>query len=119
MIIAMFNVIGALVMMRLDKAPQSRILLALGLLPHQLQQVFFLLGALLSGVGGLVGILLAVVVIGVQQAFPLLYVPGTHLPYPVVLHLQDVLLVALTVMSLGSLAAWWATRGIAKTAGGR
>jgi ABC-type lipoprotein release transport system permease subunit len=41
------------------------------------------------------------------------------LPYPVVLHLQDVLLVALTVMSLGSLAAWWATRGIAKTAGGR
>lgn len=119
MIIAMFNVIGALVMMRLDKAPQSRILLALGLLPHQLQQVFFLLGALLSGVGGLVGILIAVVLIGVQQAFPFLYVPGTRLPYPVVLHLQDVLLVALTVMSLGSLAAWWATRGIAKTAGGR
>ena len=39
-IIALFNVIGALIMMFLDKKPQLNILFAMGLTPKKIQQVF-------------------------------------------------------------------------------
>ena len=37
-IIALFNVVGALIMMFLDKKPQLRILFAMGLLPKEIQR---------------------------------------------------------------------------------
>ena len=116
MIIAMFNVIGALIMLRLDKWPQVKILRALGMLPKQLQDIFFLMGVLLTGVGGLIGIVLGVVLLLLQQHFPFLYVPGTLLAYPVELTLSNTFGVLLTVVLLGGLASWWATRGIARAA---
>jgi len=116
MIVALFNVIGALIMMRLDKRPQARVLLAMGLLPQQLQKIFFILGGLLSGIGGVLGIFVAVLLILIQQNAPFLYVPGMRLPYPVMLHLQDIALVLLTVVVFGGAASWWATQDVAKSA---
>ena len=113
-IIALFNVVGALIMMFLDKKPQLNILFAMGLTPKQIQQVFFYLGGLISWVGGGLGFLLGAILVAVQQAFPFLYVPGTALPYPVEFDLQNGLLVLVTVFGLGALASAWATRNIDK-----
>ena len=111
-IIALFNVVGALIMMFLDKKPQLNILFAMGLTPKKIQQVFFYLGGLISWVGGGLGFLLGAILVAVQQAFPFLYVPGTALPYPVEFDLQNGLLVLVTVFGLGALASAWATRNI-------
>jgi lipoprotein-releasing system permease protein len=116
LIIAMFNVIGALIMMRLDKWPQVKILMALGVLPKQLQDIFLLIGLLLTSIGGVLGMVIGSLLIIVQQHFPFLYVPGTTLAYPVLLTLKNVLSVFFTVLVLGGLASWWATRGIARAA---
>ena len=113
-IIALFNVVGALIMMFLDKKPQLSILFAMGLTPKQIQRVFFYLGGLISWVGGGLGFLVGAVLVVLQQAFPFLYIPGTSLPYPVEFDLQNAGLVIITVFGLGAIASAWATRNIDK-----
>ena len=111
-IIALFNVVGAIIMMFLDKKAQIKIFYAMGLTPKEIQQIFFLLGGLISWVGGGLGFVTGILLVILQEAFPFLYVPGTSLPYPVELHLQNCVLVLLTIFVLGVFAAFWATRNI-------
>ncbi len=108
-IIALFNVIGALVMMILEKKKQFRILYALGVAPKQVRQIFFLLGGMISWVGGGIGIVLATIIIIIQSYAPFFYVPGTHFPYPVHLEIQNIVMVLGTLIVLGSFASAWTT----------
>lgn len=113
-IIALFNVIGALVMMFLEKKPQMGVFYAMGLLPQDIQRVFFYLGGLITWVGGILGTLFGALLVGIQSTFPLLFIPGTQLAYPVLFTLPNVLTVVATFLVLGTLAAFWATRKMDK-----
>jgi len=110
LIIALFNVVGALLMMMVDKRPQFTIYHAMGLTPSQIRQLFFTLGCLISFWGGIVGVILASAIVLVQQFFPFIYVPGTAIAYPVIWEVGNILLVLVTVFVLGSIASFWATR---------
>ena len=112
LIIALFNLVGALVMMILDKKPQVNILKAMGITQKQLRQSFFLLGMMIISVGGGIGLIISSIVILIQQWIPLIYVPGTSLPYPVKWELKNLLLVTATLLILGSVASAWASRGV-------
>ena len=57
MIIALFNLVGALVMMILDKKSEMNILKAMGINHKQLFQIFFALGLLIIIFGGGIGLL--------------------------------------------------------------
>lgn len=113
-IIALFNMIGALVMMFLDKKQQLGIFYAMGLLPKDIQQIFFYLGGLISWAGGVLGIVVGSFLVLVQQYFPFLMVPGTQLAYPVQFELWNFVLVFSTIVFLGTIAAFWATRKMDK-----
>ena len=113
-IIALFNVVGALIMMFLDKKPQLKILYTMGLRPKEIQRVFFYLGGLICWVGGGLGVLTGVLLVLIQDYFPLLYVPGTTLPYPVLFELKNFLIVLFTILILGTLTTAWATRNMDK-----
>lgn len=108
-IIALFNVVGALIMMILEKRPQLKVLFALGVLPKEIRLIFFYLGGMISWVGGGLGIVLGTILVLVQRYFPFLYVPGTNFPYPVGLELQNIAVVLLLLVVLGSIASAWAT----------
>ena len=112
LIIALFNVVGALLMMIVDKRPQFSIYQAMGLTPHQIRQVFFLLGFLISFWGGIVGVLLASGIVLLQYFFPFIYVPGTAIAYPVLWEASNAGLVLITVFVLGTFASFWATRKV-------
>ena len=112
LIIALFNVIGALVMMILDKRPQMTILKAMGISQQNLRYTFFLLGMLIIFFGGGIGVVLSSLIILLQQWIPFIYVPGTSLPYPVKWEFENLLLVMATLIVLGSIASAWASRGI-------
>lgn len=112
LIIALFNVVGALVMMILEKKPQMTILKAMGISQQNLRYTFFLLGMLIILFGGGIGIVLSSVVILIQQWIPFIHVPGTSLPYPVKWEFENLLLVMATLIVLGSIASAWASRGI-------
>jgi len=113
-IIALFNVVGSLIMMFLDKKPQLKILFAMGLRPKEIQRVFFYLGGLICWVGGGLGVLIGALLVFIQGYLPLLYVPGTSLPYPVLFELNNFLLVLFTILILGTLTTAWATRNMDK-----
>lgn len=113
-VIALFNVVGSLIMMFLDKKPELKILYAMGLRPKEIQRVFFYLGGLICWVGGGIGVLVGALLVFIQNYFPLLYVPGTSLPYPVLFELKNFLIVLFTILILGVLTTAWATRNMDK-----
>ena len=112
LIIALFNVVGALVMMILDKKPQMTILKAMGITQQQLRQTFFLMGMMIVFLGGGIGLLFSSIVILIQQWSPFINVPGTSLPYPVQWEIGNLLLVMGTLLFLGSMASAWASHGV-------
>ena len=111
LIVALFNVVGALVMMILDKKPQMNILKAMGITQHQLGQTFFLLGMMIVLFGGIIGLVLSSVLILIQQWDPFINIPGTSLAYPIKWEFENILIVMGTLLLLGSLASAWASRG--------
>ena len=113
-IIALFNVVGALIMMILEKKPQIKVLYALGVKPSEIQKIFFYLGGMISWVGGGIGILFGSFLVLLQTYFPFLYIPGTNFPYPVQLEFQNIVVVFSILFVLGAIASRWSTVRLAK-----
>ncbi len=113
-IIALFNVVGALVMMILEKRPQLKVLYAMGVLPNEIRAIFFYLGGMISWVGGSLGVFLGSILILVQSYFPFLFVPGTNFPYPVRLEFENTGMVLLLIFVLGSVASAWASASVGR-----
>ena len=114
-IIALFNLIGSLIMMSFDKAKQLKLFYSLGESPKNIQNIFLFLGLIISIIGSIMGVVIGTILIIAQDLYPFVFVPGTSLAYPVSLSLKNILIVSSTVFTLGSFASIWATRGIHKT----
>lgn len=107
-IIALFNLVGALIMMILEKKNNLKTLYNLGADIADLKKIFLLQGSLLSVFGGLLGMLLGITVVIIQQQFQLIMITPT-LAYPVVFSVQNVVIVMATITLLGILASWIAS----------
>lgn len=103
-IIALFNVIGALIMMILDKKGSLHTLFNLGATTKDIKQIFFLQGSLMTVIGGLIGVSLGIIIIFLQQKFSLVMLT-TSLPYPVTLDMMNALIVVVTIVVLGVMAS--------------
>jgi lipoprotein-releasing system permease protein len=103
-IIALFNLIGALIMMILDKKANLKTLLNLGTEIKDLRKIFLLQGTLLSVFGGLIGLVLGIAIVLLQQHFELVMITPT-LAYPVLFTIENVLIVFGTIVSLGFIAS--------------
>ena len=112
-IVALFNLIGALIMMILDKKSNLKTLFNLGSEIKNLRQIFLLQGTLLSVGGGIIGLLLGVIVVLIQQQFQLVMITPT-LAYPVVFSIENVLIVLGTIAALGFLASLIASSRVSK-----
>jgi lipoprotein-releasing system permease protein len=113
-IIALFNVVGALIMMILEKKPQIKVLYALGVKPAEIQKIFYYLGGMIGWVGGGIGVLFGSFLVLLQTYSPFLYIPGTNFPYPVRLEFQNIVVVFSILFILGAIASRWSTVRLAK-----
>lgn len=113
LIIALFNVIGSIIMMILDKKKDLKTLFNLGITLKEIRRIFFLQGSLMTVLGGSFGILLAVLLIVIQKIFGFVMITAS-LSYPVSLKLTDILLVFTTITILGLLASKIASTRISK-----
>ena len=113
-IIAVFNLVGSITIMMVEKASDLKILTALGADKKSFSNIFLSLGAIVSFLGSLVGCLLGSVFVVIQSSNPFVYVPGTNLPYPVILSFQNLVIVFLTVSLIGFAASFWTTRNLDK-----
>ena len=103
-IIALFNVIGALIMMILDKKGSLHTLFNLGATTKDIKRIFFLQGSLMTILGGLIGVSLGIIIIFLQQKFSLVMLT-TSLPYPVTLEIMNAVVVVVTIIVLGVIAS--------------
>ena len=102
--------------MYLDKKREFTVFHAMGIIPKQIQQIFFFLGCCISWLGSVFGFCLGLLIIVIQKNLPILYVPSTSLAYPVEIEFENCLIVLLTVFTLGSITSVIATAGIKKKA---
>lgn len=112
-VIALFNLIGALIMMILDKKGNLKTLLNLGTEINDLRKIFLLQGTLLSVFGGIIGVTLGIAIVLLQQHFELIMITPT-LAYPVVFSLENVLIVLATIVTLGFIASLIASSRVSK-----
>lgn len=113
LIIALFNLIGALIMMILDKKRNLKTLFNLGVQIKDLRKIFLLQGTLLSFFGGLIGLVIGIIIVLIQQQFELIMITPS-LPYPVVFSIENVAIVMATIMVLGFIASLIASSRVSK-----
>ncbi|WP_370511751.1 ABC transporter permease [Lutibacter sp. Hel_I_33_5] len=112
-IIALFNVIGAIIMMIIDKKRNLKTLFNLGTTLKELKKIFVLQGFLLTLFGMLIGLSIGVALVFLQKQFGWFMITQT-LPYPVELQLKNVLIVIVTITVLGFIASKIASSRISK-----
>lgn len=117
--IALFNIVGSLSMLMIEKKDDVETLRNMGANDRQIQQIFLFEGWMISGFGALLGILVGVVLCWMQQAFGLIRLgdaAGSFIidAYPVHILLLDILTVFLTVLAIGFLAAWYPVHYLGK-----
>ena len=104
LIIALFNLVGSIIMIILDKKANIKTLHSLGATFKEIKQVFFLQGAMMTVFGGLLGIGLGTLIVAAQLQFNLVMITPT-LPYPMQFTFLNFVSVFATISILGILAS--------------
>ena len=108
-LIAMFNLVGSLTIMMVEKKKDLQVLKSLGGKEGDFNKIFFTLGIFTSTFGAFLGIIIAWVLVVIQNSYSFVLVPGTSLPYPISLTLMNVFIVFSTIFFLGVLTSAWST----------
>ena len=119
LLLATFNVVGSLSMLILDKKKDIAVLQSMGATMKLIKRIFMTEGMLISITGALSGMILGGVVCWIQQTYGLIRMGGPNSTfvvdsYPVQMQPLDFLLVFITVMLIGYLAAWYPVHNIRK-----
>jgi len=113
LVVAAFNMIGALTMLVLEKEKDISVLVALGSNQKFIQRIFLSEGLLLAFIGGGIGMLVALIIAWLQIKFKLIPLTGGSFLidyFPVALKPTDFLLVGATVMIIALFASWLPSR---------
>lgn len=112
LIIALFNVLGAIIMMILDKQQNSKTLYSLGTTLKEIRRIYFVQGVLVTSIGGIAGVVIGSIVIILQLLFGLVKIDS--IDYPVAFQFTNVLIVLATIVVLGIIASKIASSRINK-----
>ncbi len=114
LVIAAFNLIGALLMLVIEKKKDMAVLKSMGANSNLIMKIFFLEGIMLSSIGALLGIALGTLVCWLQMKYELIKLNSGNTfvlnAYPVSFKLDDFILVFLTVVVLGLIASYYPAR---------
>ncbi|MEE9361954.1 MAG: FtsX-like permease family protein [Cellulophaga sp.] len=113
LIIALFNVVGAIIMMILDKKQNSKTLYNLGTTIKELRRIYFVQGILVTSIGGIIGLVFASLLIWSQLIFEWVKITPS-LAFPVEYKFINVLIVLATIVVLGIVASKIASSRITK-----
>lgn len=109
LIVALFNLVGAIIMMILDKNKNLYTLFALGMSEREIRSIFLLQGTIVSFLGAIFGVALGLGIAWLQKVYPMLYInPNAIVPiaYPIEIHFSEVILVFFTILVLGFIASF-------------
>ena len=109
LVVAAFNMVGALTMLVLEKKQDISVLHALGAKRSFIQNIFLSEGMLLALIGGGSGMLIALIVGILQVNFKLIPLQGSTFMidyFPVKMVFADFILVGATVLIIALIASW-------------
>jgi len=106
-LLIVFNLVGSLWMIVLDKKKDLSILKSMGYHAQDIRRIILNEGVLISAIGIVLGIILALVIYYVQTSIGIVAVPDgfTIDAYPVKLKIRDFIIVSITVLLLSFLAS--------------
>lgn len=108
LMIAIFNIIGSLSMLMIEKQEDVEILKNLGMRKRDVFHLFLTEGALITVIGVVAGTLLGLILCWVQTTFGLVSMGGDGFivnTYPVEVHVSDILIIFITVTILGFISS--------------
>ncbi len=117
LIIAAFNMIGALTMLVLEKRKDISVLQSLGADKNLIKKIFLSEGLLLAFTGAGTGIILALIICFLQVKFKIIKLVGNSFLidyFPVRLVLTDFLLVVATALVISFFASWFPAQKASK-----
>lgn len=109
LVVATFNMVGALTMLVLEKQKDIAVLKAMGAGEGYIQRIFLNEGFVLAAFGGCLGIIIAIILCLLQIKYKLLKLSGGSFIidyYPVKMVPADFILVTGTILLISILAAW-------------
>ncbi|WP_282072815.1 ABC transporter permease [Polaribacter atrinae] len=112
-IIALFNVIGAIIMMIIDKKSNLKTLFSLGASIKDIKRIFILQGFLLTFLGMIVGLSLGIIIVFIQKEFGVFMITQ-NFAYPVEFRFSNLFIVIATITVLGFIASKIASSRISK-----
>lgn len=117
--IALFNVVGSISMLMIEKQADVRTLRNMGANDMLIRRIFLFEGWMISSFGALIGITLGVILCLLQQEWGLIKLGESSEAfiidaYPVRVEMADIVTIFLTVITIGFLAAWYPVRYLAK-----
>ncbi|MBR7022983.1 MAG: ABC transporter permease [Bacteroidales bacterium] len=114
LVLATFNVVGSISMLMIDKRKDTEILKSIGADNRLIQKIFLNEGLLISVAGGIIGLMLGIILVLLQQQFGFVKfgTGGNYVvdAYPVLLKLKDVLLIFATILAVGCTSAFLTVR---------
>ena len=113
-VVALFNVFGALMMIGVEKRKNLQTVLVLGGSKNQVGKIFFYQGLLIVVSGCFIGVLIGSGLIALQQKLSVFMITST-LAYPVIFELNNFLFVFFIVVVLGCIASALASRYVKKS----
>ncbi|WP_330443266.1 ABC transporter permease [Flavobacterium sp. C4GT6] len=103
-VLTLFCLAGALIMLILDKRENIKTLFCLGVDVKGLRKIFLYQGIFITALGTFTGLILGTIIIVLQQQFQLITITPT-LPFPVEYNITNIIVVLLTLFTLGILAS--------------
>ena len=113
-LISMFNLVGSITIMMVEKRKDLRVLEILGGQKKDFNNIFFSLGVFTTVFGTGLGLGVAWLLITIQNFYSFVYVPGTSIPYPVSLTASNVIIVFTTIVFMGIVTSAWSSSSNAK-----
>lgn len=118
MIIAIFNILGTLTILIIEKKRDIRILKNLGATLQNVKGIFFIEGILITATGAVAGIVCGLLICYAQIHFAFIKFSNQGAmvvdAYPVSIQWLDVFYVLLTVGGVGMLATWFTTEKLVR-----
>ncbi len=117
--IALFNLVGSLSMLMNEKQEDVQTLRNMGADENLIKRIFLFEGWMISGFGALIGITLGLILCFLQIKFSLIrlgQVAGAFIidAYPVHVIFSDILIILITVLTIGFLSSWYPVRLLSK-----
>ena len=112
-ILTLFCLAGAIVMIIIDKRDNLKTLYNIGVTQTSIRTIFFTQGIIITSFGLILGLVLAIGIILLQQHFSFIMITPT-MPYPVLFEWKNIAIVVTTIIILGFISSWIASGTVNK-----